>query len=743
MTSDKVLKDVLEKLANEYEFIRPIGQGAFSDVYLLKHKILQEIRALKIMSYNGSRIEELNEIKKRFIDEAKLMEKISHPNIIRTHETASIKDETQEDFEIPFTIMSFMEGETLRELLDSVPTLAVDRIKSISGDILSALGILHKNGIIHRDIKPENILIDKETGKAVLIDFGLAEKLTPGLTSTALDAPRGTPVYMAPEQFQDGGKLGPQADIYSYGVLLYEMLTGKVPYRGNLPEIMHGHLTAPIPDVREMNPLAPHGIQRIIEKAMAKDAEARYQNAEDLWSALEEVIGKEQERNNRDDERIPPKNPNRLYLYILLILAVAAFVVFNPLHIGRSKLSDEEKYKSQISLAKEYYRKGELEKAMEKVKNAIAIKKTKEAIDLFDKIARDIEGERKREKMGNDYVELKTLKERDDIPVDQKRAACEKFLKDHEKTPKTKKEEDMVLQVKEWIDLLDKESEDKEYREFISAAKDNIKELNLKMAEENYAKAKEINPTGKELAELDKAIKYVKTLKKMAKITKNQKNLWEADFGDGIVMVYIPAANGYGYWMGKTEVSIKQYKQFVNKTHSNWPEWMEPGSKFNITSGSDDYYKEFVEDERRPIVGISWENASAYCRWLSGKTDLRFKLPTEKQWQAAAQGADSRIYPWGDSSPDTSLANFGSPTGMPQKVDAYTGGASHYGLLNMAGNVEEWCEKLFSSQDKNSCAARGGSFIDNQNDIRCTSRRVYDASKRQKFIGFRLCMEYK
>lgn len=141
------------------------------------------------------------------------------------------------------------------------------------------------------------------------------------------------------------------------------------------------------------------------------------------------------------------------------------------------------------------------------------------------------------------------------------------------------------------------------------------------------------------------------------------KELKEVDFGDGIIMVYIPpgkfemVSNVFdrkklthevyldGYWIGKYEVTIKQYMKFVNETKSHYPEWLEEGSQYHIKTGGDVYYKKLVSDKNSPILGISWEDACVYCDWLSKKTRLNFNLPTEAQWEKAARGNDSRQYP--------------------------------------------------------------------------------------------------
>jgi serine/threonine protein kinase len=224
-------------------------------------------------------------------------------------------------------------------------------------------------------------------------------------------------------------------------------------------------------------------------------------------------------------------------------------------------------------------------------------------------------------------------------------------------------------------------------------------------------------------------IVYKKGTKKMAQ---NKHNAWEADFGDGIIMVYIPDKPS-GYWMGKTEVTVSQYLDFVKETGSNEPEWREKDSPFNLETGKDNYYRDQVDNDF-PVVGISFNNAKVYCQWLSEKTGLNFKLPTEAQWQRAAQGTDHRPYPWGNAVPNSNLANFGSRYGKTTQVESFPDGASYYGLLDMAGNVEELCDNY---------VACGGSFSSGAGEIECDSKNPYDASSRNNTLGFRLCMTGK
>jgi len=277
-------------------------------------------------------------------------------------------------------------------------------------------------------------------------------------------------------------------------------------------------------------------------------------------------------------------------------------------------------------------------------------------------------------------------------------------------------------------------------------------------------------------AEADKKPDYVHNIEvKGWEVNKNNLGFWEAfDKNYGITMIYIPAGEFTmgsqeveddekpphqvyldGYWMGKYEVTIRQYLQFARDTGSHFPKWLEKGNEYNIETGTNDYYKEFVADETCPVVGIYWKDAMAYCDWLSQQTGLKFKLPTEAQWEQAARGTDGRPYPWGDREPDGTLANFNYNIRKTTPVGSYPSGASPYGLLDMAGNVWEWCRDWYdedyyaNSPQKNPMGPasgsfrviRGGGWYDYAGSLHCAYRFSFNADVRDGFLGFRLSQD--
>jgi len=280
LNPDNLLNAILKKLGNEYEFVRPLGGGGFSNVYLLMNSNNKMEYALKIMDYDhllkilknkkpASINEKLDLIKKRFLKEAVFYKTIDHPNIVKIH-IVDVIENVNGDSQIPYLITNFINGKNLKDLIKDSGPLNFNTALKISDNILSALHTIHKKEFIHRDIKPGNIMIDSKTGTAILIDFGLAKDKLSDTTLTVSSEVMGTPAYMSPEQSRGLKGLDYKTDIYSFGIVLYEMLTGERPSMENV----------------ELSSDLPHGIENVLGKAMATDPRDRYKSAEEFLISL-------------------------------------------------------------------------------------------------------------------------------------------------------------------------------------------------------------------------------------------------------------------------------------------------------------------------------------------------------------------------------------------------------------------------------------------------------------------------
>ncbi|MCK4764945.1 MAG: protein kinase [Candidatus Aminicenantes bacterium] len=291
-----VLDGILLKLKNKYEYQKKLGEGLFTKTYLLRHKIHQEDHALKIMDVSyilrtlekgdfQDSVQEFEKIKENFIEELDSFWKIDHPNIIKIYDRDVMERET-DGIEIPYIIMQYVNGTPLHHIIKESSPLEIGRVNSISRNILDAIAVIHERGIIHKDIKPANIMIEKESGNAILIDFGITKDILKDPIISVTGGRPGIEFYMSPEQFMGSSDIGKATDIYSFGVILYEMLAGEPPFKGKPFEVANAHLNAPIPDIREINPELPKGIERVIETAMAKKPSDRFASAEEFKQSL-------------------------------------------------------------------------------------------------------------------------------------------------------------------------------------------------------------------------------------------------------------------------------------------------------------------------------------------------------------------------------------------------------------------------------------------------------------------------
>ncbi|MFW6052156.1 MAG: serine/threonine-protein kinase [Myxococcota bacterium] len=275
-------------LAERYRIIRQIGEGGMGIVYEAEHVVIEKRVALKVLRDDFSRKPEVVE---RFRQEAKSASRIGHEHIV------DISDFGETPWGQSFFVMEYLEGEDLANVLAREATLAPDRAVEIVVQCCRALGAAHAKGIVHRDMKPENVfLVKREDGQdfVKIVDFGIAKMSdieTPGSPSRKLTKTGmifGTPEYMSPEQAA-GKHLDHRVDIYAMGVILYEMITGRVPFMGDsFMGVLTQHMFEPVPSLMEANPgvRVNPGLEAAIMKALSKEADDRFQTMEEMAQAL-------------------------------------------------------------------------------------------------------------------------------------------------------------------------------------------------------------------------------------------------------------------------------------------------------------------------------------------------------------------------------------------------------------------------------------------------------------------------
>jgi eukaryotic-like serine/threonine-protein kinase len=266
-----------------YEIVKELGRGAMGTVFLGKDPRINREVAIKTLRYEEIDAEQLAEVKKRFFREAEAAGKLSHPNIVTIFDVG-------EDYEIAYMAMELLDGSDLTKYCRKGNLLPPAEIIRVISCVASALDYAHANGIIHRDIKPANIMI-LNNGEIKVADFGIARVMATSKTQTGVVL--GTPSYMSPEQIS-GKKVDGRSDLFSLGVVLYELITGEKPFNGDsIATLMYNITTSAPPSIKELSPDLPEKLALIVERLLAKDMEARYQSGKELVNDLLSCLNKE------------------------------------------------------------------------------------------------------------------------------------------------------------------------------------------------------------------------------------------------------------------------------------------------------------------------------------------------------------------------------------------------------------------------------------------------------------------
>jgi uncharacterized protein (TIGR02145 family) len=288
-----------------YEILKVLGEGGMALVYLAEHRLLHNRVALKVLKREFVHNEN---IRKRFLSEARGMAKMSHPNIVRVTDLIDADD-------IVAFIMEYIEGESLKEYLDRKGKLNEEEIGGLLEQMLSALEYAHEQGFVHRDIKPSNFMVSPQ-GKLKLLDFGIAKQTNTAsaeYTITGTNHLLGTAIYMSPEQIHETKSVNPRSDIYSLGVVLWQMVTGKKPY--STETLSAFQLQTKI--VNEPLPLTGTNWDNLIQIATEKDAQNRYADINSFRSAWKKGQNISNERRDSGEKTVIEQLTRQSYDKIL------------------------------------------------------------------------------------------------------------------------------------------------------------------------------------------------------------------------------------------------------------------------------------------------------------------------------------------------------------------------------------------------------------------------------------------
>lgn len=287
-----------------YEVKKLLGRGGAGMVYLVRHEMLDSLLALKLMSVPDTTAGD--EPVKRFIREAKIASRIQHPNLVRVHDAGF--DSMRNCY---FLVMDYMPGGTLRDRIGLDGPIPEAEAVEIVRQIASALAAGARFGVVHRDIKPENIMFTSD-GRAKLVDLGIAKVCLDDTLHTSTGATFGTPNYMAPEQALDASTVDTRADVYSLGIVLFEMLCGRTPFAGDTVQSIIAQVVSdsPIIDIKRIQPGVSNWVSALLFRMCAKQKEKRIASPEILVGEILKHTGQRPDpEESAEYAQIQPKSP--------------------------------------------------------------------------------------------------------------------------------------------------------------------------------------------------------------------------------------------------------------------------------------------------------------------------------------------------------------------------------------------------------------------------------------------------
>ena len=285
------------KQLGPYQIVAPLGEGGMAAVFRAYQPGMERYVALKILPRVFA---DDPAFSARFQREARILAQLQHPHILPVFDFGQAEGYS-------YIVMPYVPSGTLTDTMQGEP-LPLPRIRQVVSQVGDALSYAHGRGLVHRDVKPSNVLID-ERGNCLLTDFGVARMVESSVNLTATGTVVGTPAYMSPEQGA-GREIDTRSDIYSLGIILYELATGRVPYRAETPiAVVFMHVSAPLPMPRSLNPALPEAVERVILKALAKNPDERYQTAEDMVEALKRAIPEATTVKGKAEPRSTAKPP--------------------------------------------------------------------------------------------------------------------------------------------------------------------------------------------------------------------------------------------------------------------------------------------------------------------------------------------------------------------------------------------------------------------------------------------------
>ena len=716
-------------LDGRYQLEKRLGQGGMGVVFKARHIFLKTQHAIKIIL--PDLVGNDPNLVTRFRQEALAAAAIRHQNIIAVTDFGVVRGT------MPFLVMEFVQGKSLQEIMGEEGAMPAARAFELMQPICSGIAAAHRQKIVHRDLKPLNVMI--QDGISInegtkILDFGLAKIKSGELLGSFIAAQTtglmGSPFYMAPEQWSDEPP-DARSDIYSLGVMLYQMLCGEVPFKGSsIPSIMKKHVTADVPTLASKGAQVPAQIEAVVRHALEKDPKYRTASADDFVAELRsamEAASASLKRTGETAEIDPSKTIVSAPAEVQSTVPPGSKTTFDPLAgtvSGASLFEEEEK----IRIARE-----ELAREAE---------------------ARQLLAEQKRQQKEADGRETE-------------RRHLEELV-----AKQTKVLEDKLTQLAATMSPKATATVDPDATQVHGAGVATVGETSFPESQSFPRVDVGLIPAQKRSA-LPLALIVLAVLilgggvggyllyRSRSVIPAGPNKPRQPDGTDVAIkpdLVEIPGgtfqmgrndgppteapahpATVTPFFMDKTEVTNAEYAHFVRESNHAPPE-------------SWGGIKPPVGQELLPVANVSYDDAIAFAAWRSKRDGVTYRLPTEEEWEFAARNGDNdNLYPWGNTWQSGRAATQESGVGTTQPVGTYAQGIDRWGIEDLVGNVWEWTSSKASlykgnpvqlpTQHKDWIVIRGGCYASPTKGnlpVGSTLRNWVAPNSKNSFLGFRL-----
>ena len=759
-----------------YQLERRLGQGGMGVVFQARHIFLKTAHAIKIILPDLVGNDPM--LVTRFRQEALAAAAIRHQNIIAVTDFGVVRGT------MPFLVMEFVKGLSLQEILADEKIMSPQRALEFISAIGSGVAAAHRQNIVHRDLKPLNIMAQTDIPIAEglkILDFGLAKIKSGELLGSFVQAKTsgmmGSPFYMAPEQWSDD-EPDARADIYSLGIIMYQMLAGDVPFKGSsIPSIMKKHLTLPVPSFKSFGVEISPRIEAVVQAALEKDVAARMESVDQFLSELKDAV---------EASASSGRSTGLLEVHETLLSPST----LSKLSTGSAK-ADQTQVESRGESSLGSISSAALSPSEQK-KLAMSQADYDREQEHKDRIAR--------EELAREAAERRLSAEEKEKKQKAEQERLQKEQQQHEEKERQHREE-LARQQRE------KEERERNQREQMERVERQARELEERLARLATSMPPSVGVLDPEATQVSQNIRTevtgnnsfpgVTSERMEISIPSKSKNNSLLFIGGGVVLLLLiggaitaylltrpssttvtppavvtnqpPAGNEstkadmveipggtfqmgrntgppqeqpvhavtvQKFFMDRTEVTNAEYAEFVRSTSHEVPSHWVRGQPL-------------PGQEKWPVVNVSQKDAEAFASWRSKRDSVTYRLPTEEEWEFAARnGGEFLSYPWGNTWQDRRAV---VKEASPRPVGTYPDGKNKWGIVDLIGNAWEWTSSKASvytgaaeipDANKDWAVVRGGSYAsdpaDRQIPISATYRDWFEPTLKHPNFGFRL-----